>query len=64
MFACSQAGVGKCDLGANTTLCLIKPHAVKAGLAGQIISKIQQVRAPKHIHITFLETKVDALKCH
>ncbi|KAL3130446.1 hypothetical protein ABBQ38_008268 [Trebouxia sp. C0009 RCD-2024] len=41
-FFFEQAGVGKCDLGANTTLCLVKPHAVKSGLAGQIISKIQQ----------------------
>ena len=42
-FFFGQAGVGKCDLGSNTTLCLIKPHAVRSGLAGQIITKIQQV---------------------
>ena len=35
--------MGKCDLGSNTTLCLVKPHAVKSGLIGQIITKIQQV---------------------
>lgn len=50
LFAFSQAGVGKCDLGANTTLCLVKPHAVKAGLAGQIISKIQQVSVTPRAH--------------
>ena len=54
LFAVFQAGVGKCDLGGNTTLCLVKPHAVKAGLAGQIISKIQQVRSDTHV--TSLET--------
>lgn len=58
LFAFFQAGVGKCDLGANTTLCLVKPHAVKAGLAGQIISKIQQVRAT---HIT---CHIDAFRRH
>ncbi|KAK9810340.1 hypothetical protein WJX72_009041 [[Myrmecia] bisecta] len=35
--------VGRCDLGRNTTLCLIKPHAVKAGYAGPILDRIQQV---------------------
>ena len=49
-LAFSQAGVGKCDLGGNTTLCLVKPHAVKAGLAGQIISKIQQVSVAPRLH--------------
>ena len=42
-FFFQQPGMGKCDLGQNTTLCIVKPHAVKAGLAGQIIAQIQQV---------------------
>jgi len=42
-FFFEQPRVGKCDLGSNTTLCLVKPHAVKSGLAGRIITKIQQV---------------------
>ena len=41
-FFFGQPGVGKCDLGVNTTLFLIKPHAVKSGLAGRIIAQVQQ----------------------
>lgn len=52
-FFFEQPGVGKCDLGVNTTLCLVKPHAVKAGLTGQIIAKLQQAcscNAPLQLH--------------
>ncbi|KAI8743628.1 nucleoside diphosphate kinase 7 [Biomphalaria glabrata] len=39
--SCSKATLTNCALGCNTTLCLIKPHAIKAGLAGKIIMAIQ-----------------------
>lgn len=50
-FFFQQPGMGKCDLGANTTLCIVKPHAVKAGLAGQIIAQIQQVSSCHCLHV-------------
>ncbi|KAH9512371.1 Nucleoside diphosphate kinase 7 [Bulinus truncatus] len=39
--SCSKVMFTNCVLGSNSTLCLIKPHAVKAGLAGKIIMAIQ-----------------------
>lgn len=37
-FFFESGPVGKCDMGRNTSLCLIKPHVVKLGAEGQVCS--------------------------
>lgn len=39
--SCSKQTFTNCVRGSDCTLCLIKPHAIKAGIAGKIINVIQ-----------------------
>lgn len=42
VFGPKAAGLPNCVVGSGCTCCLIKPHAVKAGMTGKIICAIQE----------------------
>lgn len=40
-FGPDTSGLGKCDVGQGTTLCVVKPHIVMDGAAGLVLDRVQ-----------------------